>query len=173
MRKRAIRHSTADRYAGTSRQTPGRPVGTMPPGNWRNPLSKFRPTRARSWRAAPPGQTPDLSRALNRVCRAWRAFCVTRVSRVVMDRIRSASGHVARLVLPDRHPFPPCALPQIIALTGGSNFRPPPPSSSLLTLVRGCATPFGADGRISLVTALSQCEARYGLRLRGVATHSP
>ncbi len=41
----------------------------------------------------------------------------------------------------DRHPFAPPALPGFIAHMGASDFRQPPPSSSLLTLVRGCAAP--------------------------------
>ena len=48
-----------------------------------------------------------------------------------------------RLVLSNRHPFTPSALPDLIATMGVSDFRQTPPSSSLFRLVRGCA-PSGA-----------------------------
>jgi hypothetical protein len=41
--------------------------------------------------------------------------------------------------IPDRRPFAPSALPEFIARMGASDFRSPPPSSSLFRLVRGCA----------------------------------
>ena len=48
-----------------------------------------------------------------------------------------------RLVLSNRHPFAPSALPDFVATMGVSDFRQTPPSSSLFRLVRGCA-PEGA-----------------------------
>lgn len=39
----------------------------------------------------------------------------------------------------NRRPFAPSALPEIIARMGASDFRSPPPSSSLFRLVRRCA----------------------------------
>ena len=39
----------------------------------------------------------------------------------------------------DRRPFAPSALPEIIARMGASDFRSPPPSSSLFRLVGRCA----------------------------------
>ena len=52
-----------------------------------------------------------------------------------------------RLAISNRHPFAPCALPQIIAPMGSSDFRQPLAPSSLFTLVRGCAFPFApTDG---------------------------
>ena len=39
----------------------------------------------------------------------------------------------------NRRPFAPSALPEIIAHMGASDFRSPPPSSSLFRLVRRCA----------------------------------
>jgi hypothetical protein len=39
----------------------------------------------------------------------------------------------------DRRPFAPSALPEFIARMGASDFRSPPPSSSLIRLVRRCA----------------------------------
>ena len=39
----------------------------------------------------------------------------------------------------DRRPFAPSALPEFIARMGASDFRSPPPSSSLFRLVRRCA----------------------------------
>jgi hypothetical protein len=44
-------------------------------------------------------------------------------------------------VIPDRPPFALPALPGFIATMGASDFRQPPPSSSLLTLVQRCAAP--------------------------------
>jgi hypothetical protein len=41
--------------------------------------------------------------------------------------------------IPDRRPFAPSALPEITARMGASDFRSPPPSSSLFRLVRRCA----------------------------------
>jgi hypothetical protein len=41
--------------------------------------------------------------------------------------------------IPDRRPFAPSALPEFIARMGASDFRSPPPSSSLFRLVRRCA----------------------------------
>ena len=41
----------------------------------------------------------------------------------------------------DRRPFALSALPEFIALMGASDFRSPPPSSSLFRLVRRCALP--------------------------------
>ncbi len=48
-----------------------------------------------------------------------------------------------RLVLSNRHPFAPSALPDFVATMGVSDFRQTPPSSSLLRLVQRCA-PAGA-----------------------------
>ncbi len=48
-----------------------------------------------------------------------------------------------RLVLSNRHPFTPSALPDFLATMGVSDFRQTPPSSSLLRLVQRCA-PAGA-----------------------------
>src|SRR5437870_2488491 len=42
-------------------------------------------------------------------------------------------------VISDRRPFAPSALPEFIARMGASDFRSPPPPSSLLRLVRRCA----------------------------------
>jgi hypothetical protein len=42
-------------------------------------------------------------------------------------------------VISDRRPFAPSALPELIARMGASDFRSPPPSSSLIRLVRRCA----------------------------------
>jgi len=50
----------------------------------------------------------------------------------------------------------------------GSDFRAPPPASSLLHLFAGARLQ-RTVARISLVTAYSQCQARYGLRPRGVS----
>lgn len=78
-----------------------------------------------------------------------------------------------RLVLPDRRPFAPSALPDFIALTDASDFRPRP-SSSLLTLVRRCASSLYARwSDLPGCRVLSLCEARCGLRLRGVIAYSP
>jgi len=49
----------------------------------------------------------------------------------------------------------------------GSDFRAPPPASSLLHLFTG-ARLRRTGARISLVTTCSQCQARYGLGPRGV-----
>src|SRR2546427_11932878 len=42
-------------------------------------------------------------------------------------------------VISDRRPFASSALPEFIARMGASDFRSPPPSSSLFRLVRRCA----------------------------------
>src|ERR1700741_3377843 len=55
----------------------------------------------------------------------------------------------------NRRPFAPSALPEIIALTGASDFPTPPVPSSLFRLVRNCALPTRADVGISMVTAHS------------------
>ena len=70
------------------------------------------------------------------------------------------------------HPFAPAALPAFIATMGASDFRQSPPSPSLFRLVGRCAL-FRADYRISLVTAQSLCQARYGLRSRVVGHGLP
>ncbi len=44
-------------------------------------------------------------------------------------------------VISNRHPFAPPALPGLIATMDGSDFRMPPPATSLLTLVDGCPLP--------------------------------
>ncbi len=49
----------------------------------------------------------------------------------------------------------------------GSDFRAPPPASSLLHLSAGARLP-RTDARISLVTTCSPCQARHGLGPRGV-----
>ena len=49
----------------------------------------------------------------------------------------------------------------------GSDFRAPPPASSLLPLSAGARLP-RTDARISLVTPCSPCQARHGLGPRGV-----
>ena len=64
-------------------------------------------------------------------------------------------------------PFAPAELPAFIATMGTSDSPAPPPSPSLFTLVGGCAM-FCADAGVSLVTAQSLCQARYGLRSRVV-----
>ena len=64
-------------------------------------------------------------------------------------------------VISHRRPFAPSALPEFIATIGVSDFRPPPPSSSLSTLVGGCAV-LCADSRISMVTA---CSSSSSMRL--------
>jgi len=51
---------------------------------------------------------------------------------------------------------------------GGSDFHAPPPVSSFLRLFTGARFQ-RTDARISLVTAYSQCQARYGLGPRGVS----
>ncbi len=62
-----------------------------------------------------------------------------------------------RLVLSNRHPFAPSALPDFVATMGVSDFRQTPPSSSLLRLVQRCA-PAGApsDGSPWLPRILSR-----------------
>ena len=65
------------------------------------------------------------------------------------------------------HPFAPAELPAFIATMGASDSPAPLPSPSLFTLVGGCAF-FCADAGVSLVTAQSLCQARYGLRSRVV-----
>ena len=65
-----------------------------------------------------------------------------------------------------RHPFARPALPGVIARMDGSDFRTPPPASSLLHLFAGAHLQ-RTDARISLVTACSRCQARHGLGPRG------
>ena len=67
----------------------------------------------------------------------------------------------------NRRPFAPAELPAFIATMGTSDSPAPLPSPSLFTLVGGCAI-FCADAGVSLVTAQSLCQARYGLRSRVV-----
>ena len=69
-------------------------------------------------------------------------------------------------------PFAPAELPAFFATMGTSDSPAPPPSPSLFTLVGGCAM-FRADAGVSLVTAQSLCQARYGLRSRVVNTPGP
>ena len=54
-----------------------------------------------------------------------------------------------RLVLSNRHPFAPSALPDFFATMGVSDFRQTPLSSSLFRLVRECA-----PARVRLLTDL-------------------
>ena len=75
--------------------------------------------------------------------------------------------------IPDRRPFAPSALPEFIARMGASDYRSPPPSFSLLRLVRRRAPTASADDRISLVTTHSRCKARRGLRSRGGPSRLP
>ncbi len=58
------------------------------------------------------------------------------------------------------------ALPGVTARMGGSDFHASLPASSLLHLFAGARFP-RTDARISLVTACSRCQARYGLGPRG------
>jgi hypothetical protein len=82
-----------------------------------------------------------------------------------------------RHVSPTRDPKPPplCS-PRITADPCSYGWLRLPTASARFLAFDACSRvrrSFGADCRISLVTALSRCEARHGLRLRGVAAHSP
>ena len=69
-------------------------------------------------------------------------------------------------------PSLPQHYPRSSLLWGASDFRQSLPSPSLFRLVGRCAL-FRADYRISLVTAQSLCQARYGLRSRVVGHGLP
>jgi hypothetical protein len=75
--------------------------------------------------------------------------------------------------IPDRRPFAPSALPEINAPIGASDFRSPPPPSSLTRLVRRCALlPAPAIGSPRLPrTLIVRLDAE--LRSRGGSFHSP
>ena len=67
----------------------------------------------------------------------------------------------------------PPALPGFHATMGTSDFRIPMPASSLFIACQQVRCSLNAGIRISLVAALSQCEARHGLRPRDVRLRSP
>ena len=87
------------------------------------------------------------------------------VTRTESSRCR-AVGHPH--LISNRHPLAPPALPGFSATMDGSDFRAPPPVSSVICLFTG-AHLRQTDARISLVSACSQCQARHGLGPRGVS----
>ncbi len=93
---------------------------------------------------------PKASQALLAACignHLVKRFCSTATRDLLCETSTSCChGHSPPSVSPsplisNRHPFASPALPGFIALRGASDFRPLPPSSSLLTLVRGYAAP--------------------------------
>jgi hypothetical protein len=125
---------------------------------------------------------PDMERYTIRLpARALRGGSdirhVKQISCVVMDRVRSVSGHVSLIRYPAPAPLRSPRVTRVHRYYGCLRLPSPMPSSSLVRLVGRCAMPC-AKTRISTVTARSPfkldwaCDPGWARRARHLARHA-